>query len=112
MPVNAEEFFNELLPAAMFRNPESFRRIGHQYTFIITGEGGGEWCVNVSESGPSVMPGNLGNSNCIITMIAEDFQGVYRNPNNLIPLSLSGRMGVSGDSGLVKKVPEIFNLVN
>jgi hypothetical protein len=108
MPVNAEEFFNELLPFAMERNPESVSGRGYQYTFIIIGEG--EWSVDI-RSNPSVMPGPAYNSNCTITMAPEDFQEVYQNPNNLIPLSLSGRMQVEGDSSLVQEVPEIFHLV-
>jgi hypothetical protein len=111
MPVNIEELFNELLPAAMSRNPESFRRIGYQYTFTITGEGGGEWCVNVSQSGPSVMQGDLGNSNLIIRMTATDFQGFYENPNTLTPLFLSERMGIVGESEASGKMGDIFNLV-
>jgi hypothetical protein len=111
MPVNIEEFFNELLPAAMLKNPEYFRRIGYQYTFRITGEGGGEWCVNVSQSGPSVMQGNLGNSNLIIIMTADDFQGFYENPDTLTPLFFSERMGIAGDLEASGGMREIFNLV-
>jgi hypothetical protein len=112
MPVNIEEFFNELLPEAMSRNPECFRRIGYQYTFRITGEGGGVWCVNASQSGPSVMSDDLGNSNLIITMNATDFQGFYKNPHTLTPLFFSDKLKIEND-GLegAGKICEIFNLV-
>lgn len=97
----------------MLRNPENFRRIGYQYTFRITGQGGGEWCVNVSQSGPSVMQGNLGNSNLIIMMSAEDFQGFYKNFDTITPLFFSDRMVIipNCDLRVSGGMREIFNLV-
>lgn len=111
MPV-VEKFFNELLRDAMSNNPKSFKEIGYQYTFRITGRGGGEWYVNASNSGPSVMQGNLGNFDCCLTMTAEDCQQCCQNPNNFVALYFSGRVEAMGDPMAVPKVLTIFRLGN
>ncbi|MEG4589100.1 SCP2 sterol-binding domain-containing protein [Microcoleus sp. MOSTC5] len=112
MTVNGERFFNELLPAAMLENPQHFNGIGYQYTFRITGQGGGEWCVNASNSGPFVRQGDLGNSDCSMTMSAEDFQQCCQNPNNFVALNFSGRMEGTGNPMAAREVYRIFNLGN
>ncbi|MEG4292149.1 SCP2 sterol-binding domain-containing protein [Microcoleus sp. D2B6] len=114
MTVNVEKLFNELLPAAMLKNPKYFKEIGLKATFRITGEGGGEWCVNASDSGQSVTQGNLGDSDSTITMSAEDFQQHYQDSNALLALYFSGRLTVSSNHypEIIGKVPKIFNLGN
>ena len=110
MTVNADKFFNELLPAAMLEKPEYFKEIGFDYTFNISGEGGGEWSVKASNSGPSVTQGNPGNSNCTIIMSVEDFQQIYQNPMDIVQLFFMGKLKSSGDPMGLAKVPKIFNL--
>jgi hypothetical protein len=112
MTINGEKFFNELLPAAMLENPRHFKGIGYQYTFRITGEGGGKWCVNASNSGPFVRQGDLGNSDCSMIMSAEDIQQCCQNPNNFLPLYLNGRIEGTGNGTAAREAHKIFQLGN
>ena len=113
MTVDIKKFFNELLPAAMLKKPEYFKEIGLKSTLRITGEGGGEWCVNASNSGQSVTQGDLSNSDSTITIKAEDFQKIYQDPpNTIMLLFFGGRLTVTGDPMAITKVPKIFNLGN
>lgn len=113
MTVNIENFFNELLPAAMLKNPEYFKGIGVKSTFNITGEGGGKWSVDASNSGPSVTQGDSNNSDCSIAMSAEDFQKYYQNPDAVgMQLRFSGKMIITGNPMIAMKVSKLFNLGN
>lgn len=109
MTSNVEEFFNEVLPAAMAKKPEYFKEIGQKYTFRITGEGGGEWYVNVSDSGPLVTQGDLGNSNATITMSSEDFQTIYQDPTTIQQLYFTGRLKMFGDQMAFINAIKIFS---
>lgn len=113
MTVNVEKFFNELLPAAMLKNPEYFKEIGFKSTLRITGEGGGEWCVTASNSEQSVTQSDLDYSNSI-SMMVEDFQQICQNPSsdNVLRLSFTGKLKTTGDPSPVHKLHKILNLGN
>ncbi|MBG1266105.1 SCP2 sterol-binding domain-containing protein [Nostoc sp. WHI] len=108
MAVDIQKFFNELLPAAMSKKPEYFQKIGHKCKFHITGDRGGEWYVNASDSGQSVTQGNFGESDCTITMSAEDFQEYYQDPSTGIKLFFDGRMLVTGNQQAIQEISKIF----
>ena len=122
MTGNIEKFFNELLPAAMLENPGYFEMINMDGVFIITGEGGGEWYVNASYSGlsviQSVMQGDLDRlmptfPRCIITMSAEDFPQNYdyQDLTTIIELFLSNKITLMGYH-MGREMLRIFNLGN
>lgn len=111
MAIDIQKFFNELLPAAMLKNPEYFKEIDRKYIFKITGEGGGEWSVNASKSEQSVTQGDSGNVNCGITMSAEEFQKYYEKPDEFVTLYLSGK-AVNGDMGAALNLPKLLKLGN
>ena len=111
-----KNFFNKLLPDAMSENPQTFREIGYQYTFKITGEGGGEWYVNTSksDSSPLVKPGDLGVFDCHITMTVKDCEECCKKANNFIPLPFSERIEITSNTtaitGMLTGVLKIFRL--
>jgi len=112
MTVNVKKFFNELLPAAMSRNPKYFQQIGLNSKFIITGEGGGEWWVNASNSGQSVTQGDLDNCDSTIAMAVEDFRQVYQDHNAIMPLFFGGKVKVTGDPMAITKMTKLLTFVN
>ena len=97
-------FFNELLPNAMSDNPQSFREIGYQYTFTITGEGGGEWYVNASNSGPLIRQEDLGEFDCHITMTARQCQQCCQNPNNFMVLIVNKEVKLSSNQSETTRI--------
>ncbi len=74
MAVDIQNLFNEELPAALAKNAEGAKQIGAKYQINVTGDGGGEWFIDVSDSGPRTEKGNPGNADCTITLTTEDFQ--------------------------------------
>ena len=117
---NIEKFFNELLPAAMLKYPEHFEMINMDGVFIITGEGGGQWYVNSSYSGlsviQSVMQGDLdrltpGIPRSLIIMSAEDFLQNYQDSNTMMELYLDNKITIESlDRGY--EMFKIFSLVS
>lgn len=111
MAVDIQNLFNNDLPAMLAKNPDQAKQIGAKYQFNVTGEGGGEWFIDVSDSGPKVEAGNPGTAECTMTMTAEDFQKVYENPQaNGMQLFFAGKLKVSGNQMLAMKLQKLFDL--
>ncbi|HEY8041922.1 MAG TPA: hypothetical protein VIF15_19100, partial [Polyangiaceae bacterium] len=58
MAVDIKKLFNEELPAALAKNVDEAKTIGAKFQMNITGETGGEWNIDVSDTGPSCKPGS------------------------------------------------------
>jgi putative sterol carrier protein len=111
MAVNIRRLFNETLPAAMAKNPDAARQVGAKYQINITGEGGGEWFIDASDSGPRAHEGHPGGADCTITMAAEDFQKLLEDPQaNGLKLFFAGRLKTSGNQMLALKLQKLFGL--
>jgi putative sterol carrier protein len=111
MAVDIQKLFNEELPAAIARNPAAAKQIGAKYQINITGEGGGEWFVDVSDSGPRTEMGNPGGADCTITIATEDFQKLQENPQaNGMQLFFAGKLKVTGNPTLAMKLQKLFSL--
>jgi putative sterol carrier protein len=111
MAVDIQKLFNEELPAAIAKHPDQAKEIGAKYQIIITGDGGGEWYIDVSDSGPKAQAGNPGTADCTMTMTAEDFQKLHENPQaNGMQLFFAGKLKVAGNQMLAMKLQKLFSL--
>jgi putative sterol carrier protein len=111
MAVDIGRLFNETLPSAMAKNADAARQIGAKYQINITGEGGGEWFIDVSDSGPRAQAGNPGGADCTITMAAEDFQKLLEDPQgNGMKLFFTGKLKTGGNPTLALKLQKLFGL--
>ncbi len=105
------KLFETDLANAMAAKPDIAQRIGAKYQFNITGDGGGEWFVDASSSGPKVEPGNPGGADCTISMSAEDFEPLWQNPSSGMNLFFSGRLNISGDPMLAMKFQDLAKML-
>jgi putative sterol carrier protein len=111
MAVDIQKLFNEELPAALAANADAAKQIGAKYQLNVTGDGGGEWFIDVSDSGPKVEPGNPGTADCTMTIATEDFQKLHENPQaNGMQLFFAGKLKVSGNQMLAMKLQKLFTL--
>lgn len=111
MAVDIQKLFNEELPAALQKNAEAAKQIGAKYQINISGDGGGEWFIDVSDTGPKAEKGNPGNADCTISITAEDFQKLHENPQaNGMQLFFSGKLKVTGNQMLAMKLQKLFQL--
>jgi len=110
MAIDIQKLFNEEVPARLAKNPDAAKQIGATYQFVITGEGGGEWFINVKDD-PSCKAGNPGNAECTMTLAAEDFQKLMENPQaNGMQLFFGGKLKVAGNNMLAMKLQKLFSL--
>ncbi|MGH7272215.1 MAG: SCP2 sterol-binding domain-containing protein [Polyangiaceae bacterium] len=108
MAVDIKKLFNEELPAALAKNAADAKAIGAKYQMNVTGPGGGEWNVDVSDTGPSCKPGS-GAADCTISIAEEDFQKLVENPQaNGMPLFFAGKLKVTGNQMLAMKLQKLF----
>jgi putative sterol carrier protein len=111
MAVDIQKLFNEDLPAAIAKNPEAAKQIGAKYQLNISGDGGGEWFIDASDSGPSASAGNPGGADCTIAVSAEDFHKLHENPQaNGMQLFFAGKLKVVGNQMLAMKLSKLFAL--
>lgn len=111
MAVDIQKLFNEELPSVLAKHPDDAKKIGAKYLMNITGDGGGTWFIDVSDSGPKCESGNPGAADCTITIASEDFQKLYENPQaNGMQLFFGGKLKVDGNTMLAMKLQALFKL--
>jgi putative sterol carrier protein len=111
MAVDIQKLFNEDLPSAIAKNPEAAKQIGATYQMNITGEGGGEWYIDVSPTGPKAEAANPGTAECTITISVEDFHKLLENPQaNGMTLFFAGKLKLAGNTMLAMKLQKLFQL--
>ncbi|MEZ4298203.1 MAG: SCP2 sterol-binding domain-containing protein [Polyangiaceae bacterium] len=109
MAVDIQKLFNETLPQGIAANADKAKEIGAKFQMNITGEGGGEWFIDLSASGPKSEAGNPGGADCTITISVEDFQKLHENPQaNGMQLFFAGKLKVSGNQMLAMKLSKLF----
>ena len=110
MAVDIQKLFNEELPAQLAKFPDQAKQIGAKFQMNITGEGGGEWFIDASDTGPSVLQGQ-GAADVTMTIAAEDFQKLQENPQaNGMALFFAGKIKMQGNQMLAMKLGKLFNL--
>jgi putative sterol carrier protein len=111
MAVDIHKLFNETLPEGLAKHGDKAKEIGAKFQLNITGEGGGEWFIDLSASGPSATQSNPGSADCTMTMTVEDFQKLHENPQaNGMQLFFAGKLKVSGNQMLAMKLSKLFEL--
>jgi putative sterol carrier protein len=112
MAVDIKKLFNEELPAAIAKNPDKAKEIGHVFQMNITGDEGGEWTIDTTPaSGPSCKAGKVDNAECAITIADADFQKLAENPQaNGMQLFFAGKLKVQGNQMLAMKLQKLFDL--
>ena len=110
MGVDIKQLFNEILPTALAKNAEDAKTLAAKYQMNITGDGGGEWFIDVSSTGPSCKPGKGEGADCTITITDEDFQKLVENPQqNGMQLFFAGKLKVTGNQMLAMKLQKLFS---
>ena len=60
MPKDAKELFDVLIPQGLKQFPDKAREVNAIYAFKITGDGGGEWTVDLTSNPPTIVKGDSG----------------------------------------------------
>lgn len=104
---DAKTFFEEILTKQINDNPDKVKEVDAVFLFKITGDGGGEWTVNLKDE-LGVAQGDAGNSECQIEVSAENWAGIQEDPASAMQLFFSGELKVEGNAMLATKLQEIL----
>ena len=88
---------------------EEARQIGATYKFVLDGEGGGSWIVNLKDT-VGVEPGD-GEAECTIQMNGSDFVDLLEGRANGQQLFFSGKLRIEGDMALAMKLQRLTELL-
>jgi putative sterol carrier protein len=112
MAVDIQKLFNELVPQGIANHTDKAKEINAKFQINITGDGGGEWFIDLTPDGLKSFAGNPGGADVVITMATEDFQKLQENPQaNGMQLFFAGKLKVSGNQMLAMKLPKLFEVV-
>ena len=112
MPKDAKELFDEQVPAALSQHPDKAKAVNAVYCFKITGEGGGEWTVDLASDPPTCAQGDTGKAQCTVEVAHEDFKAMLGNPQLGMQLYFQGKLKVTGDPMLATKLQQFFALAS
>ena len=108
--MDAKELFDVKVPESLAKHPEKAKEIGAVYLFKITGEGGGEWTVDLASETPFCKPGTHGIASCTIEVGGTDFVSMLGNPAAGMQLYFQGKLKVTGDPLLATKLQKLFSI--
>ena len=111
-PQSAQELFNERVPNSLSSHPDKAKEIGAVFLFKITGDGGGEWIVDLASDSPTCKAGNPDGktAQCTVEVAHEDFKAMLNNPALGMQLYFQGKLKVAGDPMLATKLQKLFQL--
>ncbi len=88
-------------------NGDKLASINSTYQFSLSGEGGGDWVIELTEACQEVREGSE-DAACTIAMSAEDFMGLIKGTLNPQMAFMTGKLQVKGDMGLALKLQNVL----
>ncbi len=101
--------FSEKIPKKLQANPDLAGSINATYVFDLTGDGGGQWTLDLTQPGGAVQEGAIDNPNLTVTMKAEDFVKLVEGSLNAQMAFMTGKLKIKGDMPLALKLQQILN---
>jgi putative sterol carrier protein len=95
--------------ARLREQKERAAQIGAVYKFVLDGEDGGTWLMNLKDQ-VGVTEGD-GEADCVIRMRAEDFLELLEGRRTAQQLFFSGQLRVEGDMGLAVRLQRLTELL-
>ncbi len=91
------------------KNAAVASQIGATYKFVLNGEGGGTWMVNLKQI-PSITEGDEA-ADCVIKMAASDYVDMIEGRVEGQNLFFEGRLTIDGDMELAMKLQALNELM-
>ena len=107
---SAKDVFDTRIPEVLKKFPDKAREINASYCMKVSGDGGGEWVVDLASDPPICKPGVLDDAQCTITMANEDFEAMMENPQLGMQLYFQGKLQVVGDPMLATRITKLLKL--
>jgi putative sterol carrier protein len=101
----------ELFRDRLKKHPEATKNVNTIFQFILDGEDGGKWWVDLTKSPGEIGEGSHDAAKCTISMSAADFVAMVRKAANPMVLFMSRRLKVFGDLSMAFKLQSVVNLL-
>ncbi|MEW6776089.1 MAG: SCP2 sterol-binding domain-containing protein [Bdellovibrionota bacterium] len=101
-----KQIFDDRIAAGIKANIERAKTVDAVYKFVLTGDKGGTWLVNLKDK-PGVSLGD-GDAGCTITMEAADFLAMNNGELDPQQAFMAGKMMITGDMSLAFKLGEVL----
>jgi putative sterol carrier protein len=109
MPVtSARDLFDRQMPERLKAKPEIAQKVNAIYKFVVTGEGGGTWTVDLTQPGGKVSESD-GEAQCTISIGAKELIAVVNGKLNAQMAFMTGKLKVAGDIGLALKLGSLLS---
>jgi len=105
IPDTAKEII-EAMPRAFV--PERAKGLKATYQFELTGEGGGNWVLEIANQQCQVREGVAGKPDATISLAAADYVALVKGELDPIGVFMRGRLKIKGNMGLVMQVLNLF----
>ena len=108
---SVSEFFEKFESRAA-ANPEAATSPNAVYQFNITGDGGGDWALDLTKGKSSdfVGQGTHDGPGATITVSDEDWLGMINGTLNPMQAFMSGKIKIDGDMTLAMSLQQVMNL--
>jgi hypothetical protein len=107
------ELFGERVPRALAAHPDKAREVDAVFRFKITGEGGGDWTVDLTSDPPICTEGEGGAAaECTIEVSVDDFREMLTDSGAGMRLYLEDKLKIEGDAAAAKRLPLFFESVS
>ena len=110
LPKDAQDLFDNHVPEGLKQFPDKARELNAIYAFKISGEGGGDWTVDLTSDPPTCVRGDNGTAQCTVEVSHDDFKTMLSDPNAGMQLYFQGKLRVSGDPMLAMKLQQFFDI--
>jgi len=104
---DAKTFFETTLPQKISNDPAKAKMVGAVYLFVIDGDGGGTWTVDLKNE-PGVKSGDAGGAECTLKLDVESWNALQTNPQSGMQLYFQGKLKVTGNAMLATKLQQIL----
>ena len=104
---NVNELFDKHMPERLKSKPDVVQKINSTYKFVVTGDGGGSWVVDLTQPGGKITAGD-GTAKCVITVGAKDLVDIVNGKQNAQMAFMTGKLKVAGDMGMALKLGSIL----
>ncbi|MBN1960168.1 MAG: SCP2 sterol-binding domain-containing protein [Deltaproteobacteria bacterium] len=101
------ELFDRHVPERLQTKPEIAQKVNAIFKFVISGEEGGIWTVDLTQAGGRVIKSD-DEAQCVITISAQDIIAIVNGKLSAQKAFMFGKLKVAGDISLALKLGTIF----
>ncbi len=108
MSLTVQDVFEKHIPERIAAKPDMPAKINSVYQFVLSGDGGGEYFVDLTQAENHVQKGTHASPNVTVTMAAGDFINMIGGKLNAQMAFMSGKLKVKGEMALALKLQQLL----